>query len=190
MKGSATMITNGAPAMTPGVRFTERNGTDRWRYDVVNSPLGELLLVSDGDSLVGLHLEKPAGPNALPPAWRHDRGATREVAEQLAGYFAGEVQSFDIPVAPGGTEFQRAVWAALTEIPYGQTASYREVAQAVGRPRATRAVGGANHVNPVAIIVPCHRVVGADGSLTGYGGGLERKALLLELEHEVLVGAR
>jgi len=171
-----------------GVVFAERNDAALWRYEVMDSPIGELLLVSDGDSLVGLHLEAPAGPSPIGPGWRRDPLATKDAAEQLRAYFAGELRSFEVPVAPGGTAFQLAVWRALTEIAYGSTASYRDVAEAVGRPRATRAVGGANHVNPVAIIVPCHRVVGADGSLTGYGGGLERKALLLDLERSASAG--
>ena len=165
-----------------GVDFAERNGSSVSRYDVVTSPLGDLLLVSDGDSLVGLQMDDPARPNPIEPGWQHDPAATKDAAEQLRAYFAGELTCFDVRVAPGGTPFQRSVWRALTEIPYGSTASYRDVAVAIGRPRATRAVGGANHVNPVAIIVPCHRVVGADGSLTGYGGGLARKGFLLELE--------
>ncbi len=101
---------------------------------------------------------------------------------QLEEYFAGERTSFDIPLAPEGAPFEREVWRALEEIPYGETVSYGEIARRVGQPTAARAVGTANGRNPIAVIVPCHRVIGADGSLTGYGGGLERKRLLLELE--------
>lgn len=103
-------------------------------------------------------------------------------ASQLREYFRGERKSFDLPLAPRGTQFQLKVWAALREIPYGQTRSYGQIAQAVGNPKACRAVGMANNRNPIAIIVPCHRVIGADGSLTGYAGGLETKRFLLELE--------
>ena len=172
------------------LEFAERNDAAAWRYDIVDSPVGELLLVSDGDSLVGLHMEEPSGPRPVAPEWRRDPTATKQAAEQLRAYFAGELRSFDVPIAPGGTAFQRAVWGALGEIPYGTTATYRDIAEAIGRPRAMRPVGGANHHNPVAIIVPCHRVIGADGSLTGYGGGLERKALLLELERSTLAALR
>jgi len=104
------------------------------------------------------------------------------VKRQLEEYFAGERTIFDIPLAPEGAPFEREVWRALEEIPYGETVSYGEIARRVGQPTAARAVGTANGRNPIAVIVPCHRVIGADGSLTGYGGGLERKRLLLELE--------
>jgi methylated-DNA-[protein]-cysteine S-methyltransferase len=108
-----------------------------------------------------------------------------DAAAQLKAYFAGQLTSFDLPVAPEGTGFQRTVWAGLRRIPYGETISYGELASRIGQPTASRAVGLANGRNPVAIIVPCHRVVGADGSLTGYGGGLDRKRFLLALEQRV-----
>ena len=104
------------------------------------------------------------------------------VAAQLDAYWRGELTVFDVPMNPPGTGFQRQVWAALSEIPYGTTVTYGEIAEAIGKPRAVRAVGRANGSNPIAIVVPCHRVIGADGSLTGYGGGIERKEKLLELE--------
>ena len=105
-----------------------------------------------------------------------------EAARQLQEYFAGCRREFSLPLAPRGTEFQRQVWHALEGIPYGETRTYGEIARAIGKPKACRAVGMANHRNPLSILVPCHRVVGADGSLTGYGGGLEAKQFLLELE--------
>jgi methylated-DNA-[protein]-cysteine S-methyltransferase len=105
-----------------------------------------------------------------------------EAQAQLDAYFAGELQRFELPLAPRGTEFQRSVWAALLEIPYGSTSTYSELAAAIGRPSACRAVGAANGRNPLAVVVPCHRVIGAAGGLTGYGGGLQRKRLLLALE--------
>ena len=105
-----------------------------------------------------------------------------EAADQLRAYFAGELREFDVPLAPRGTAFQREVWAAVSAIPFGSTATYSEIAAAVGRPSACRAVGAANGRNPLPVIVPCHRVVGAAGGLTGYGGGLDRKRLLLDLE--------
>lgn len=101
---------------------------------------------------------------------------------QLGEYFRGQRKNFDLPIALNGTQFQNAVWSELRKIPYGTTATYAEIARGIGRPKACRAVGRANHVNPIAIIVPCHRVIGADGSLTGYGGGLEKKQYLLSLE--------
>lgn len=103
-------------------------------------------------------------------------------ALQLTEYFSGKRKEFDLPLEPQGTEFRKKVWAALTEIPYGETRSYKDIAERIGNPKACRAVGGANNKNPISIIIPCHRVVGADGSLVGYGGGLDKKTMLLELE--------
>lgn len=146
------------------------------------SPVGELTLLSDGERLVGCHLPEHGGAARVDPLWTRDDGPLREAGAQLEAYFAGERDAFTLPLAPRGTPFQREVWQALTAIPYGTTVSYGTIAARVGRPRAMRAVGAANRRNPIAIIVPCHRVIGADGSLTGYGGGLERKQVLLELE--------
>jgi len=115
-------------------------------------------------------------------------GTPSELSElaalQLTEYFAGKRKSFDLPLEAEGTEFRKRVWAALTEIPYGETRSYKDIAEAIGKPRACRAVGGANNKNPISIIIPCHRVIGADGSLVGYGGGLEKKVMLLGLERK------
>jgi len=147
-----------------------------------DSPVGELLLVGDGESLRGLHF---AGA-APPPDARADREAFAPVIAQLDEYFAGERTAFDVPLDLRGSEFQRSVWAALLEIPYGETATYGQIADRVGRPGKARAVGRANGSNPVALIVPCHRVIGSDGTLTGYGGGMERKRLLLDLEAGVI----
>jgi len=105
-----------------------------------------------------------------------------ETVAQIEAYFSGRLQNFDLPLAPQGTDFQQRVWQALRQIPFGKTASYQDIARAVGNPKAVRAVGGANHHNPIAIIIPCHRVIGADGKLTGYGGGLWRKEWLLRHE--------
>jgi methylated-DNA-[protein]-cysteine S-methyltransferase len=151
---------------------------DRWH--TIDSPLGELLLVGDGRALTRLDMS----PRGVPPGGRHDPDAFEHVEAQLRAYFAGELTEFDVALAPTGTGFQLRVWAALLEIPYGQTASYGAIAAAVGRPDAVRAVGATNGRNPIAVIVPCHRVIGADGALVGYGGGLPRKRLLLELEAE------
>jgi len=147
---------------------------------VHNSPVGPLTLVSDGECLVGLHFEGWHPPsNAL-----HNSDAVLvATARQLDSYFAGQLRTFDLPLAPVGTPFQRRVWSALRDIPFGETRSYGQLAKTIGQPSAMRAVGAANGRNPIAIIVPCHRVIGADGSLTGFGGGVERKKFLLSLEH-------
>ena len=144
----------------------------------VNSPIGPLLLTSDGTALTRLLIgDEPD------PAWSTELCAVlaRAVA-QLAEYFAGVRTDFDLPLAPSGTDFQLRVWQALREIPYARTATYGELAARVGNVNASRAVGLANGRNPISIVVPCHRVIGANGKLVGYGGGLERKRLLLDLE--------
>jgi methylated-DNA-[protein]-cysteine S-methyltransferase len=152
---------------------------------VIGSPVGPLTLVADGGALAGLYLDRhrhaPAperfGPGGDPAA---EPFAT--AAAQLEDYFAGRLTRFEVPLALAGTPFQREVWTALTQIPYGQTVSYGELAARLGRPQASRAVGLANGRNPVSIVVPCHRVIGAGGALTGYGGGLAAKQFLLTLE--------
>ena len=156
------------------------------RYTTLDSPIGELLLVGDGRALEGLYMQEAPHPVAIDPGWRRDDHAFAEARHQLAEYFAGERTEFDVALADQGTAFQRDVWRALRAIPYGKTVSYGELARSIGRPRAVRAVGLANGRNPIAVIVPCHRVIGADGSLTGYAGGTARKQRLLELEAGVL----
>jgi methylated-DNA-[protein]-cysteine S-methyltransferase len=151
-------------------------------FHTIDSPIGELLLLGDGHALTGLRME----PFEIAPGARQDPGAFAGAEAQLRAYFDGELREFDLPLAPHGTEFQLRVWAALRAIPYGETATYGEIAAEVGRPDAPRAVGAANGRNPIAVIVPCHRVIGSDGTLTGFGGGLERKRILLELEAGVL----
>jgi methylated-DNA-[protein]-cysteine S-methyltransferase len=154
-------------------------------HTTVASPIGRLLLTGEGDWLTGLWMQD-AGRARVPGAgWREDPVAFGAVREQLEQYFAGERTAFDVPLRMAGTDFQRRVWSALREIPYGQTWSYGDLARHIGAPDAVRAVGAANGRNPISVIVPCHRVIGADGSLTGFGGGLERKRLLLELESPV-----
>ena len=148
----------------------------------MDSPIGELLLVGDGATLSGLYMQDGRKPKRIASGWSEAAAPFADVRAQLEEYFAGERTTFDIPLAPEGAPFEREVWRALEEIPYGETVSYGEIARRVGQPTAARAVGTANGRNPIAVIVPCHRVIGADGSLTGYGGGLERKRLLLELE--------
>ncbi len=154
-------------------------------HTVVDSPIGELTLVADGDALVGLYMTEQ---RQLPVGGRYgDRddepaGVLPAVREQLGAYWDGELTTFDVDVALAGTPFQQRVWAALRRIPYGQTWSYGRLAAEIGAPGASRAVGLANGRNPVSVVVPCHRVVGATGRLTGYGGGLARKQFLLDLE--------
>ena len=154
------------------------------RWTLLPSPVGDLLLTATEAGLSGVHMD-PAGTQ--PPDTRDDAWPLlAEARQQLLAYFAGELTTFAVPVAASGTAFQQLVWAALREIPFGATTSYGALARAVGRPGASRAVGLANGRNPIAIIVPCHRVIGADGSLTGYGGGLTRKRWLLAHEQAVL----
>ena len=143
-----------------------------------DTPLGPMALGEEAGAVKRLYLPgRPMPRTASRPTSLLERGR-----EELLEYLAGERQSFDLPLAPGGTPFQRRVWEALTAIPYGQTRTYRDIALAVDCPRGFRAVGMANHRNPIPILIPCHRVVGADGTLTGYAGGLELKGRLLELE--------
>ena len=152
------------------------------RYRTVESPIGPLTLAGDGSTLMHLRMTEqshepdrsgwtPAGADAF-----------ADVVEQLNAYFAGTLTEFDVDLELHGTEFQRKVWAALQTIPYGQTRSYGEIAEQIGSPSASRAVGLANGRNPISIIVPCHRVIGAAGSMTGYGGGIDRKKMLIALE--------
>ena len=148
----------------------------------VESPVGPLTLTAREGALSGLHMQDQRHAPAPSPEWQRDDGAFEDAVEQLHAYFAGTLTDFDLPLALDGTDFQRRVWSALCEIPYGETISYGELARRVGRPGAARAVGLANGRNPVGIIVPCHRVIRADGSMTGYGGGLQRKVWLLEHE--------
>ena len=154
-------------------------------YTTFDSPLGELLAVGDGHALHGLYMQEGRTAMAVQPAWRSAHEEFADVREQLAEYFDGRRRAFDLPLVMAGSAFQQRVWRALQDIPYGETISYGELARRVGVPSAARAVGVANHHNPVSIVIPCHRVIGADGSLTGYGGGLERKRLLLDLESGV-----
>ncbi|MDB5968884.1 MAG: ogt 4 [Hydrocarboniphaga sp.] len=152
-----------------------------WFHSTMESPIGELTLLADETGLTGVHMEYRRHPPAE-QAWRSDELRFRVAKDQLAAYFTGELREFDLPLAPVGTPFQRKVWDALMQIPYGETISYGELARRLGDVKASRAVGLANGKNPIAIIVPCHRVIGASGDLTGYGGGLERKRWLLDHE--------
>ncbi|MDT8902864.1 methylated-DNA--[protein]-cysteine S-methyltransferase [Anaeroselena agilis] len=141
------------------------------------TPIGPLAVTADPAGIIAVRFAPAAGPPdpAAPPC-------LLQALDELAAYFAGRLTSFTVPLRPSGTPFQRAVWAELTAIPYGAAISYRDLAAAVGNPAAVRAVGAANGRNPLPILIPCHRVIGADGSLTGYGGGLEKKRWLLDHE--------
>jgi len=147
----------------------------------LDSPLGPLYAVASLEGLRVLQWRAPAVA-LRPPEAGAEEALLRAVEDQLAAYFAGERRAFDVPLDPVGTEFQRAAWSALRRIPYGETRTYAEQAAAIGRPRAVRAIGAANGRNPIPIIVPCHRVIGSDGTLTGFAGGLEAKRFLLALE--------
>lgn len=147
------------------------------RYAVINSPLGALTLASTDRGLASVHFGAE-----IPANGAMDESANREAIEQLQEYFDGKRTSFDLPLDVSGTPFQLSVWNELRKIPYGATCSYGDIARSLGKPGAARAVGMANHDNPVAVVIPCHRVVGADGSLTGYAGGLHLKEKLLAIE--------
>jgi methylated-DNA-[protein]-cysteine S-methyltransferase len=151
-------------------------------YATLDSPIGELLALGDGRSLCGLYMQEGRKPVRIANGWEPAADAFEDVSRQLAEYFSGERRSFDVRLRMEGTPFQRQVWRALQGIGYGETISYGELAGRIGTPAAARAVGMANGRNPISVIVPCHRVIGANGTLTGYGGGIERKRLLLGLE--------
>ena len=151
-------------------------------YQYLDSPIGQLRLVSDGHHITAIEFE---GKHQTASGDVQQSDAALEAcARQLVEYFSGKRRDFDLPLAPGGTEFQNAVWNALCEIPYGALCSYRDIAESLDNPKAVRAVGAANGRNPIPIVVPCHRVVGSNGSLTGFAGGLEVKKALLLLEQE------
>ena len=156
--------------------------TQRLVYSYLESPVGPLLLAQDGEGLRFVSFAH-AGDGRQPQAsWQLSDAPFAEVVSQLNAYFRRELRTFTLPLHLVGSDFQRAVWSALLSIPYGSTLSYGELARRIGRPAAIRAVGGANHANPIAIIVPCHRVIGSNGKLVGYGGGLQTKQRLLSLE--------
>lgn len=160
--------------------MSRRSGARRYR--VTDSPVGPLTLAGD-DVLTDLRMEDQTHEPDR-GAWVPDPDAFPEAVEQLDAYFAGDLETFDLELRLEGTEFQRAVWEGLRAIPYGETWSYAELARHIDRPGAFRAVGAANGRNPIGIVVPCHRVIGADGSMTGYGGGIDRKRMLLRLEQQ------
>lgn len=156
-------------------------------YDYYESPLGQILFTATPKALTGVHFVGEKYYPSIEPQWQQ-RPRARMIAvarKQLTEYFAGKRTAFDVPLDPAGTPFQRDVWQALLRIPFGTTTHYGAVAQRIGKPSAVRAVGAANGRNPISIIIPCHRVIGADNDLTGYAGGLQRKEALLRLEARV-----
>lgn len=151
-------------------------------YDVVPSPIGDLYLTARNGAITGLHMGQPRGGDATVSSWTRDARMLAAARAQLEAYLGGELTAFDLALSSAGTPFQEQVWAELRKVPYGETISYAELAIRIGNPKAMRAVGAANGRNPIAIIVPCHRVIGANGSMTGFGGGIDRKVWLLKLE--------
>lgn len=148
----------------------------------IDSPVGPLLLAGTAQALTGVHFQAGPCPQRPPKEWRHEAAPFVGVQTQLMEYFCGARRTFELPLAPEGTPFQLRVWRALCMIPYGETLSYGELARRLGLPNGARAVGLANGANPLPIVVPCHRVIGSDGTLTGFGGGLDIKRSLLALE--------
>lgn len=151
-------------------------------YSYMDSPVGSLLLAGTGAVLKVISFSTGGKARVVDPTWRQDDGPFRRAKQQIGEYFAGTRQQFDFPTAADATPFQARVLEALRKIPYGETRSYRDIAVALGNPKAVRAVGGANGSNPLPIVIPCHRVIGSNGTLTGFGGGMEAKRFLLDLE--------
>ena len=157
------------------------------RYTTIESPVGPLLLAADEAGLRRIEFVNGKRSVQPDPTWKNESTVLfQDVTNQLRAYFAGELKAFDLTLAPEGTPFQLKVWRHLCEIPYGETISYGELACRIGNPKASRAIGLANGSNPIPIVIPCHRVIGSNGKLTGYGGGLEIKEKLLALERRQL----
>jgi methylated-DNA-[protein]-cysteine S-methyltransferase len=152
-------------------------------YDILSSPIGNLLMVANENGLNKILFEDENQLNKIDDTWINDTHRLKEVSNQLKAYFANELTEFDLKLAPEGTAFQKQIWKQLEEIPYGETCSYQDIALSINKPNACRAIGMANSLNPIPIIIPCHRVIGKNGKLTGYAGGLETKAKLLGLEN-------
>jgi methylated-DNA-[protein]-cysteine S-methyltransferase len=165
---------------------TKRQLVSGMSYTRIESPVGKLLLACDERGLRQVSFESSKRAASVQSDWSEDKAPFAEVIRQLQAYFRGELKAFDLPLAPEGTEFQLLVWNSLRTIPYGETISYAQLALKIGNPKAVRAVGLANGCNPIPIIIPCHRVIGSDGSLTGFGGGLPNKKKLLALESRQL----
>lgn len=151
-------------------------------YDLIRTKLGTILLAGDPEGLKVLNIQDGKRKYTIPSDWGKNSTFFKDVEEQLNRYLAGELKEFDVELSPEGSDFQKKVWCALTKIPYGTTISYGDVAEMIGKPKAARAVGNANSLNPIQIIIPCHRVVSSNGKLAGYAGGLDVMVELLELE--------
>jgi methylated-DNA-[protein]-cysteine S-methyltransferase len=151
-------------------------------YDIIESPICQILLAGDEEGLKHVIFLKGEKHAEIPDNWVISKEFFRKAEKQLEAYFSGNLKSFDLKLAAKGTDFQKAVWKALCEIPYGETLTYKDIAESIGKPKAYRAVGHANNLNPIAIIVPCHRVIGSTGKLVGYASGLDIKEFLLKLE--------
>ncbi len=156
------------------------------KYCFYTSPIGELLLVGSKGGLEEIRFPNKLKGTQPEPDWENDSHFFKETLDQLSQYFAGQLKVFTVQLNPSGTHFQKQVWQELEKVPFGQTVSYAEIAKRLNNPKACRAVGGANGKNPTPIIVPCHRIIGKDGSLTGFGGGLDVKDFLLQHEKEIL----
>jgi methylated-DNA-[protein]-cysteine S-methyltransferase len=188
MKPRAKLRTAEAPRKSGPVaaKLVHNRDVDKMFYSWYESAIGPLLLAGSDTALKVVSFASGKHARNVDPEWIEDDSAFREVRKQLKAYFAGKLTQFDLPLRAEGTEFQLQVWNALTKIPYGETISYEQLAYRIGKPKAVRAVGAANGANPIPIVVPCHRVIGKDGGLTGFGGGLPLKKRLLELESRQL----
>jgi len=163
-------------------------GRNHMEYDIQKTDIGPILAGADGEGLRYISFQKGTHPMDIPGEWTPNEKFLKPVFDQIHAYFHGELTCFDLTLAPMGTQFQQSVWAALLDISYGKTASYGQIATAIGNPKACRAVGGANGRNPISLIIPCHRIIGASGKLTGYGSGLPIKEKLLGLEAKYFHG--
>ena len=177
------MIANGAVAKSYPSQTS--HPTDAISYAYLETSVGSLLLTTSDSGLQSVLFPKNGHPSTPDPEWQKDASLLQEPIRQLRAYFAGQLETFDLALAPQGTPFQQRVWGELCRIPYGETISYGELAKRIGNPNASRAVGLANGSNPIPIIIPCHRVIGSNGKLTGYGGGLPIKEKLLALERQL-----
>lgn len=168
------------------VRWSKMKNPSGYRFTRIDSLVGPLLLVASDSGLCEIQFINGRHSLSIDPEWREDAAALKEPVRQLCAYCSGDLENFDLQLAPQGTPFQQKVWSELQKIPYGKTISYGELARRIGNPKASRAVGLANGSNPISIVIPCHRVIGANGKLTGYGGGLPIKEKLLALERRQL----
>jgi methylated-DNA-[protein]-cysteine S-methyltransferase len=152
------------------------------QYDLIDTPLGKLLVAGDKEGIRCINFQQGSQPFPIGTNWERNRRVMRNAVIQLNAYFSGHLKRFDLKLAPEGTDFQQNVWRALQDIPYGVLVSYQDIANKIGNPKACRAVGAANGKNPIPIVIPCHRVIGSNGQLTGFAGGLHLKEYLIELE--------